>query len=140
MVDASVLVKLVLNEPDSPLAVHLLSQMARSEAIGAAPDFIFVECANVFWLAVRRGRLSASDARVGLSALHALPLTVTPAATLDSSALDLALAHGISVYDGLYVALAQHLSLPLVTADATLATRLVASPISTLLLGNVASP
>jgi predicted nucleic acid-binding protein len=40
---------------------------------------------------------------------------------LASLALDLALAHGLSVYDATYAALAERLGAPLVTADGKLA-------------------
>lgn len=38
-----------------------------------------------------------------------------------SDALEIALAYGITAYDAAYVALAQQLALPLITADARLA-------------------
>jgi hypothetical protein len=74
VVDASVALKWVLDEPDSHLA-HALA--AGSEPL-LMPDFWLAEATNVLWLQVRRRIFTADEAREGLALLRAL---VPPAPT-----------------------------------------------------------
>jgi predicted nucleic acid-binding protein len=49
----------------------------------------------------------------------------------------MALQHGVSVYDALYIALADELELPVLTADARLARALAGGPHSIVYVGDV---
>jgi predicted nucleic acid-binding protein len=103
VVDASVGLKWVLNEPDSAAADALL----RSGETLLVPDFWLNEVANVLWVRVRRGLLPPGQARAGLALLRA---AVAPSPTagleLQEVALDIGLAVNHSPYDTLYVAFA----------------------------------
>ena len=66
VVDASVGLKWVLQEPDSPLAAALV----RSEPDLFVPDFWLNEATNVLWLQVRRRLFTAGEAREGLARLR----------------------------------------------------------------------
>jgi len=112
VVDASVAVKWYLTEEHSSAAERLLAD--QHERI--APELILVESANVFVKRQRRGELSASDARASLVALHD-SIELRESAPLVSAALDIALVHQRSAYDGLYTALAIQEGCQLVTAD-----------------------
>jgi predicted nucleic acid-binding protein len=118
VVDASMLIKTVFNEPGSDLAAALLATVALDAR--AAPDLAYLECAGTVATAVRRGPLGRDDAPAVLARLFQLRLTIHPTAPLLPSALHLALRHAISVYDAVYVALAEALDIPLITADAAL--------------------
>jgi predicted nucleic acid-binding protein len=118
VVDASALIKLVLVEQGSEQARALLR--TRSLDARATPDLAYLECANILALRVARRLLPIDEARAGYVDLLALPTTVHPALPLVSTALQLSLAHNISVYDAVYVALAGTLGIPLLTADAVL--------------------
>lgn len=72
--------------------------------------------------------MSHEDARFFVQQLGQLALLASPAQALAGEALDIALAHDITAYDATYVALAQQLDLPLITADARLV-RLLANTV-----------
>jgi predicted nucleic acid-binding protein len=65
-----------------------------------------------------------------------LPLQVASTAGLAETALMLALEHGATAYDAAYVALAQKLTLPLVTADEALVRRLAGTGLDVRWLGD----
>jgi predicted nucleic acid-binding protein len=112
VVDASVAIKWVLEEEGSQTARRLVA-----EELLIAPDFLIVECANVLWTAVRRGRMSAGDAIEGLAIVRASPAQLIPTADHVDAALELALALGHVVYDVVYLAIALAERATLVTAD-----------------------
>jgi len=62
VVDASVGLKWVLNEPDSDLAEALV----RAEPDLLVPDFWLNDATNVLWLQVRRKLFTPTEAREGL--------------------------------------------------------------------------
>jgi predicted nucleic acid-binding protein len=103
VVDASVGLKWVLQEPDSPLAQRLAS----SDADLLVPDFWLNEACNVLWLQVRRKLFTLDEAREALALLRA---QVQPTPTADLGLHDIALEIGFAVnhstYDTLYVAFA----------------------------------
>lgn len=126
VVDASVLVKLFVPEEGSEAATALLATAGVTRRV-AVPDLAPVECANVLRTWVRRGRLTPDVARQSVGDLILLPLEVWPAEDLLPAAMHLALTQGITVYDALYVALADRLDCPLITADAALVRAIAAT-------------
>ncbi len=125
VVDASVAIKLFLVEPLSERADALFDRLVSSPpARFYVPDLLFVECASILWKYVRHFRYSAEAACQDLSDLLHLPFRVASTANLVENALELAVAHDITVYDAVYVALGKRLSLPVVTADEALVHRL----------------
>lgn len=103
VVDASVALKWVLEEPDS----HLAQALAEGEEELLLPDFWLGEACNVLWLQVRKRVFSPEEAREGLALLRALvPPTSTGDLDLHDVALDIGLAVDQSTYDTLYVAFA----------------------------------
>src|ERR1019366_1533318 len=100
VVDASVAVKWVVEEPDSGPARSLAH--ARLEA----PDLLHVECANILWKKARIGDLTRRDAAGCLDVLLHAPVTLTGSRELLDLALDLSLEWQHPVYDCVYVALA----------------------------------
>jgi predicted nucleic acid-binding protein len=103
VVDASVALKWVLQEPDS----HLAEELLRIEPDLLIPDFWFGEATNVLWLQVRRKLLTPEEAREGLALLRAqVPPTPTADMDLHEVALEIGIVVNHSTYDTLYLAFA----------------------------------
>jgi predicted nucleic acid-binding protein len=82
-----------------------------------APDLLIAECGNVFWRRCRQGDITPDEATESLADLLTLNVPLVPATSLVQSALQLALQHQRTVYDALYLALAQERNCDLITAD-----------------------
>lgn len=112
--DASVLVKLVIEERATP--------QARESFVGCAeplaPDWCMVECVSALWRKALRGEYPAGVMHDALGVLRRLDLTLLGSADLVGATMDIALAQKHPVYDCLYVALALAEGAALVTADA----------------------
>jgi predicted nucleic acid-binding protein len=114
VVDASVLVThLTLGEGYSSVAERL------REGELWAPHLIDAEVGHTLRRTVRLGELSDRAARVALDDLREIPLRRANHAGLLDRAWSL--RENVSFYDGLYIALAERLDLPLLTLDARLA-------------------
>ena len=81
-----------------------------------------VETANALLVATRHGRIARDEWPGIREHLDALPIEVDPASASRTwgAVLDLANAHGISIYDAMYVELAVRMRMPLATLDRTL--------------------
>jgi predicted nucleic acid-binding protein len=124
VVDASVAVKWYLDEVASAPARELLV----SDDLLAAPEFMQVEAASVFWKRVRQGQMSGDAAALAARRLRVVIDTWVGHADVVPGALDLASALDHPVYDCVYLAAAERLDGTLVTADARFAARLAGTP------------
>ena len=117
VVDASVAVKWVLPEPESEPALRIQEEFQDEKLDLVAPHLLISEAGNVLWKRVRRGDLDARSAqRCFQQLLRDSPVLLdSPAVSL--SALHLAMAHGQTFYDCLYLAWALEQRCDLVTAD-----------------------
>jgi len=137
VVDASVGIKLFLVEPLSDRVDLLFDHLADTlPARFYVPDLFFVECANILWKYVRRFGYPPDAARQDVADLVCLPLQPVSTALLAGSALALAVAYEITAYDAVYAALADRLSLPLVTADQALVRKLAGSGVDVRFIGD----
>jgi len=138
VVDASVGIKLFVKEELKDVAESLFVIVTASpEARRYVPDLFFAECANVLWKYVYRCGYSEAEARRNLSGLFALDLARISTPTLVPEALKIATAHSISVYDACYVATADLVGAPLITADQRLVKRLAKSNYQVCYLGDL---
>lgn len=88
-----------------------------------APESLRAELVNVLWLWVRHRGVEPSVARDALRDTEALLSGFVPIGDLWEPALELAIAHGHSPYDTLFVALAIRQASKVVTADEALLRR-----------------
>lgn len=116
VLDASVLANLLADDgPDGRSARDLVQETSDI----AAPDLIDVETVSVLrrrWLA---GDLTERRFSVAVDDLQVLPIVRYPALPLMRRAFEL--RANVTAYDASYVALAEGLGCPLITADARLA-------------------
>lgn len=124
IIDASVAIKWVANEPDFASARALVG----TESL-AAPDFILLECANALWATARRKIISGAEATVGYAKIASAPIDLYGVAPLVAAAQAIALEIDRTVYDSLYLALALTLGAQLVTADENFARAAEAHPV-----------
>jgi predicted nucleic acid-binding protein len=124
IVDASVAIKWVIDEPGTESARQLIS----AEVL-AAPEFLFVECANVLRTLIRQGRLEVAPARELLAAIDAVPIRAVPIRPHAAAAHAIAVELNQSAYDSLYLATAVAERSKLVTADTKFAAAVLAHPV-----------
>ena len=85
------------------------------------PELVYAELPSALAQSVRAGLLEARDAGEILDRLLGLPVRRHTQSSLAAASLTVALELGLSAYDASYLALAQTLAAPLVTADGRLA-------------------
>lgn len=123
VVDASVACKWFLPENGTEKAQSLLG----GDFNLMAPDLLWTEVANVFWKIHRRKAMSGFDAETLLIDLQQHAVTIHPSASLVLPAFRIAVQHDRTIYDSLYVALAEREGATLVTDDRRLVNSLANS-------------
>ncbi len=118
VVDASVAVKLLVDEPDSNAARELT---ASGEELHA-PRLMVSEVANALWRKVRLGQIERADAGAAMVLLVEMPMRWNSDESVSADAVRLALALDHPVYDCVYLALAHRIGGMVVTADRRFAT------------------
>jgi predicted nucleic acid-binding protein len=116
IVDASVAYKWVrpIGEDNVPAAEALLDAQLEGDLLLSAPSILFVELSN----AVRYSGLEAEDALRLVTEMDSLHVELhEPDGIRLRRATILAFRHRLSMYDALYLALAEEFECPLVTAD-----------------------
>jgi len=115
VLDASIILKWFIQEPDSGLALKFKERYLAEEIIVAVPDLILYEIPNVLRY---KGGISEQAIKSAVQDLLNLQLEiVTPAAPLIQEAIHLSFATRLSLYDCTYLALANELDGTLITAD-----------------------
>ena len=113
VVDASVAVKLLVDEPGSDAARELT---ASGEELHA-PRLMASEVTNALWRKARAGQIERADAGTALALLPDMPLLWNDDETVCADAVRLALALDHPVYDCIYLALAHRIGAVMLTAD-----------------------
>jgi predicted nucleic acid-binding protein len=113
VVDASVAVKLIVEERGSEAAYQVI---ARPEPL-IAPDWVLLEVANALWRKVSLVGLPEEVVRQALAGLPQLFSETPPTVPLLSAGLDLSFRIRHPLYDCLYLALAIEEDCRMITAD-----------------------
>ena len=106
-------VKWVVAEDDSDAALRLL----QGGVALSAPAHWLAEAALGLWAACRRGELTELEACERVAVLAAAPVATEPLEHLATAAMVLSLRLGLTIYDTLYLALAEREDTTLITAD-----------------------
>ncbi|MEI7832784.1 MAG: type II toxin-antitoxin system VapC family toxin [bacterium] len=137
VIDACFGIKLVLQEEHSQHVNDYLMRLLDIPPVQVyVPDLFFTECSNILWKCVNRGLLPREDADNNCQILLELSLPTTTGIELMPRALSLACEYSISAYDATYLALAEKLKIPLLTADNRFAAAMVNSPYQVIALDN----
>lgn len=112
--------KWLLPEADSSSALNVLDAAQASRIALVAPALIGLEFGHVLGKELRRGRCDAATAERLWSAFRGLPITLVSARLLQDRAFLLSVTRRITIYDALYVAVAELEDVPLISADAGL--------------------
>ena len=124
VVDASVAAKWLLPAAQEPLveqATHLLAQETEGSADFIVPDLFWPEIGNVLWKAVRRERITPTQAEESRATALSWAFDTVSSRQLVERALEIGLNHQRSFYDSIYLALAVSQQIELITADERLA-------------------
>jgi len=113
VVDASVAAKWFFDEEHSDAALNLLDNPFELNV----PDFIFLELDSLLCKRARRRELSVREAFEMDEEIRSIPAQSYSTKALQERAFELALETGSSIYDCLYLALAEDLECRMVTAD-----------------------
>jgi predicted nucleic acid-binding protein len=115
ILDASVAAKILFEEEDSNVARDW-----RKRARLTAPDFLLIEMASIAAKRLRRKLCAGEEASRAVRDVAKLVDDLRPSAPLAPRAYEIARDHGVSAYDGLYLALAEKVGAAVLTADAKL--------------------
>lgn len=113
VLDASAVVAVIAEETIRP---GLLKRVVQAEAY--APELIMLEVIQTLRRRVRRQELSPDIAEGAVNQLADLPVIHVPHRPFIRRIWEL--RHSVTAYDAAYVALAEELDVPIVTADAKL--------------------
>lgn len=117
VIDCSVAFKWVVAEADSPKAVRLRDDYRNTVHELLAPDLFPTEIGNALLVAERRGRVKTGEGALFFAdVLNTIPV-LYPAISLLPRAYAIAYQARASVYDCLYVALAEREGCELLSAD-----------------------
>jgi predicted nucleic acid-binding protein len=122
VIDASVTLKWVLEEPRTEAALDLLEQPL------IAPALWLAEAANALWRHVRLAEITAEQASARMSELESSPIASLAIQPYASQALQLAMRLSHPVYDCFYLAVAIRHDTYVVTDDRRFASAAVQLP------------
>lgn len=117
IIDASVAAKWLLPDEYDPKADIIKTEFSNRETAVAVPTLIFYEINNLLKSAVSGKRINAKDSLGFQNSFTNLDFIIHWSRELLKGTLQKALDLNISSYDAAYVALAEHLKIPLFTAD-----------------------
>ena len=118
VLDASVAAAWLLDDESEARADAALARLETEEAL--VPQFWHLEVRSALLGAERRGRIRAGEVDERLRRLAELPVRTDTEPHI-GTAFALARTHGLSMYDAVYLELAQRSDAPLATLDKALA-------------------
>lgn len=140
VVDTNVILKLFFPEEDAGKAVFLFQSLDSGTIHILVPDLLPVEFINILWVKRRQGQASSADCRTILGKFLDLldKLTIVASVALAEEILDGSIRRNHPAYDMAFLALADRLKAPLITADASLCRKMSSSSPTPILLRDLA--
>ena len=123
VVDSSVAMKWILNEPDSHIAEKLLDEWIDKETIVLAPTLLIYEITNVMYKHVQKGNITLDGAKKALTNFSEAEITFIDLQErrFVQRAVELAYQFDLpATYDAYFLVLAEHENCELWTDDARL--------------------
>lgn len=127
VVDASVAIKWFVPEVHSPESRRWLHG---PDELHVPEVFFELEFTNIVWKKLLRGEFGKQDATDILKGFKKLSVVEHPDSPLISDAFEIASVYRRSVYDSLYLALAERLDGQMLTADQRLVNALAGTPLA----------
>jgi predicted nucleic acid-binding protein len=120
VLDASVMLGFLLPDEEHAIIAESFARVRQSGAV--VPVHWYSEVANSMMYAVKRGRISAEYRDEAAELIGAFDIDYDPVSMTAcfSETTQLALRHGLTVYDAAYLELALRANLPLASLDAAL--------------------
>ncbi|BAO30412.1 type II toxin-antitoxin system VapC family toxin [Sulfuritalea hydrogenivorans] len=118
VVDNSVVSGWYLAKQATPYTDAVLDKLRHDTAI--VPPLWELELVNVGRTAVKRSTLTDDEARLAVSFVLGLPITVDRAIVPPERVLSLSLTYDLTAYDAAYLELAMRLKLPIASKDGPL--------------------
>jgi predicted nucleic acid-binding protein len=140
VVDTNVILKLFFPEEDAGKAVFLFQGLESGTIHVFVPDLLPVEFINILWVKQRQGQASSADCQTILGKFLDLlgKLTIVASVALAEEILDASIRHNHPAYDMAFLVLADSLSIPFITADASLCRKISSRSRTPILLRDLA--
>ncbi|MEK6258129.1 MAG: type II toxin-antitoxin system VapC family toxin [Planctomycetota bacterium] len=121
VVDSSVAIKWFVAENHQAEAMAIAQEWIAGQLECIVPDWFFVEVENILWKKPRKQLITQYDVTQTLQEIDKLPFRVVASRPLSDRAVSFAIRHDRTVYDSLYIVLAEEENCTFVTADDRLA-------------------
>lgn len=123
VVDTSIVIKWVIDEPDSDIAQALLTEWTKEKIVVLAPPLLAYEVINTLYQNVRKGEFGLDRAKEAVAEVERVGIVFdfSKDTAFSTQAVEFAQHFGLSAaYDAHYLALAQRRGCELWTADTRL--------------------
>jgi predicted nucleic acid-binding protein len=130
VIDASVIIKAYVPEILADKAEEVMTRVADGELFLMAPDLLYSETGNILWKKHRLQELTLAEVDEIVDAISSLPIKIEPSRSVMSLAVTIAVHCGITVYDAMYVTVANIYESKLITADRKLVEKLATTDFS----------
>ena len=117
VVDANVIVKWILPEPDSALAFQVAADTTAAGGTLHTLDLAVIEATHVIWTKLHRRLLTLAEAHQALALLQLINVQINESLPLLTKAFDVAAQFDVAVYDALFVVSVRERAVNGVTAD-----------------------
>jgi predicted nucleic acid-binding protein len=116
VMDASVIIEYLVLSQNTSKVRGFFGQLTDDDTL-IIPEFCLLECANVLWKHIRFHGMRPDTSFELLDILKQMPLKSVMVSPILNQALQIAIQHGLAVYDSCYIALALSQDYPLISLD-----------------------